>query len=149
MAQVGFFRRHRNNLETTCFHHYQHLDQSHETIIPHHQIHLLYHCLPCRGHRGTSLFLFCHDLQWDSFRIISKYPLRNWLDILKLTKYLTMKGGEKDLLSIHLPNALNVTFYFPLIILGIMLLYIPLFPPMYLHMFAQRKKVLGTSHKLD
>ena len=56
---------------------------------------------------------------------------------------------EKDLLSIHLPNALNVTFSFPLVILGIMLLYIPLFPPMYLHMFAQRKKVLGTSHKLD
>jgi len=58
-------------------------------------------------------------------------------------------SGEKDLLSVHLPNALNVTFSFPLVILGIMLLYIPLFPPMYLHMFAQRKKVLGTSHKLD
>merc|ERR1719184_365000 len=58
-------------------------------------------------------------------------------------------SGEKDLLSIHLPNALNVTFSFLLVILGIMLLYIPLFPPMYLHMFAQRKKVLGTSHKLD
>merc|ERR1712107_579143 len=29
---------------------------------------------------------------------------------------------------------------FPLVILGIMLLYIPLFPPMYLHMFTQRKK---------
>merc|ERR1712233_36993 len=48
-------------------------------------------------------------------------------------------SGEKDLLSVHLPNALNVTFSFPLVILGIMLLYIPLFPPMYLHMFAQRK----------
>jgi len=54
---------------------------------------------------------------------------------------------EKDLLSVHLPNTLNVTFSFPLVILGIMLLYIPLFPPMYLHMFGQRKKVLGS--KLD
>jgi len=38
---------------------------------------------------------------------------------------------------------LNATFSFPLIILGIMLAYIPLFPPMYLYMFGQRKKVLG------
>jgi len=50
---------------------------------------------------------------------------------------------EHDILSVHLPNKLNGTFSFPLIILGIMLLYIPLFPPMYLHMFGQRKKVLG------
>jgi len=51
---------------------------------------------------------------------------------------------EKDIWSIHLPNSLNSTFSFPLLILVIMLLYIPLFPPMYLHMFGQRKKVLGT-----
>jgi len=54
-----------------------------------------------------------------------------------------MHAREKDIGSIGLPNSLNVTFSFPLIILGIMLLYIPLFPPMYLHMFGQRKKVLG------
>jgi len=52
---------------------------------------------------------------------------------------------EHDVLSIHLPNKLNATFSFPLVILGIMLLYIPLFPPMYLHMFGQRKKVLGAA----
>lgn len=50
---------------------------------------------------------------------------------------------EQDILSIHLPNMLNATFSFPLIILGIMLSYIPLFPPMYMYMFGQRKKVLG------
>merc|ERR1712142_747292 len=59
------------------------------------------------------------------------------------------EARDKDVASIHLPNSLNVTFSFPLVILTIMLLYIPLFPPMYLHLFAQRKKVLGTSHKLD
>jgi len=54
-----------------------------------------------------------------------------------------LQAQEQDVLSIHLPNTINATFSFPLIILGIMLLYIPLFPPMYLHMFGQRKKVLG------
>jgi len=52
-------------------------------------------------------------------------------------------SSEKGLLSITLPNSLNFTFSFPLLILGIMLMYIPLFPPMYLHMFTQRKKVLS------
>ena len=50
---------------------------------------------------------------------------------------------NKDILSYHLPNSLNASFSFPLFILVTMLLYIPLFPPMYLHMFGQRKKVLG------
>jgi len=54
-----------------------------------------------------------------------------------------LQALQQDILSFHLPNMLNVTFSFPLIILGIMLAYIPLFPPMYLYMFGQRKKVLG------
>ena len=51
---------------------------------------------------------------------------------------------KQDVLSLHLPNKLNASFSFPLFILITMLLYIPLFPPMYLHMFGQRKKVLGS-----
>jgi len=54
-----------------------------------------------------------------------------------------LQALQQDILSLQLPNMLNVTFSFPLIILGIMLAYIPLFPPMYLYMFGQRKKVLG------
>jgi len=50
---------------------------------------------------------------------------------------------QHDVLSVHLPNKLNASFSFPLFILVTMLLYIPLFPPMYMHMFGQRKKVLG------
>jgi len=46
-----------------------------------------------------------------------------------------------------LPNLLNATFYFPYIIAFIGLLYIPLFPGMYLHVFSQRRKVLGASSK--
>merc|ERR1739848_270134 len=40
---------------------------------------------------------------------------------------------QRDLLSLHLPNTLNASFSFPLFILVTMLLYIPLFPPMYMH----------------
>ena len=54
-----------------------------------------------------------------------------------------LQAMQQDILSVQLPNMLNITFSFPLLILGIMLAYIPLFPPMYLYMFGQRKKVLG------
>merc|ERR1712172_468280 len=120
---------------------------------------ILHLCPPSQDSIGFPLLLFA----WTITEIISPpFPL-TWLRYTffiiaypagvtgeLLCSYAAMiYSGEKDLLSIHLPNALNVTFSFPLVILGIMLLYIPLFPPMYLHMFAQRKKVLGTSHKLD
>jgi len=49
--------------------------------------------------------------------------------------------------SVTLPNVMNATFWFPLVIAVIGLMYIPLFPPMYLHMFAQRRKVLGGEAK--
>ena len=42
-----------------------------------------------------------------------------------------------------LPNALNASFSLPLVMAAVMLLYLPLFPPMYLHMFRQRRRVLG------
>jgi len=56
---------------------------------------------------------------------------------------------ENNTLSILMPNAVNVTFSLAMVILAISLLYIPLFPPMYLHMFGQRKKVLGGGVKQD
>jgi len=53
-------------------------------------------------------------------------------------------ASQHQVLTLQMPNWLNATFSFPLVIVIIMLLYIPLFPPMYLHMFAQRKKVLAS-----
>jgi len=50
---------------------------------------------------------------------------------------------SKGVLTIGMPNSLNFIFNFYLVMIMVMLLYIPLFPPMYLHMFVQRKKVLG------
>ncbi|XP_043283891.1 very-long-chain (3R)-3-hydroxyacyl-CoA dehydratase 2 [Venturia canescens] len=49
-----------------------------------------------------------------------------------------------DAWSYALPNPWNFTFSYRYFLISVMLLYIPLFPQMYLHMFAQRRKVLGT-----
>jgi len=50
-------------------------------------------------------------------------------------------------LSLTLPNRFNATFslYYALIIFA--LLYIPMFPQLYFHVFAQRRKVLGGAQK--
>ncbi len=56
-------------------------------------------------------------------------------------------ASQARVLALELPNRLNATFSFPLVMVAIMLLYIPLFPPMYLHMFGQRRKVLGGEDK--
>ncbi|KAK4879417.1 hypothetical protein RN001_007563 [Aquatica leii] len=50
---------------------------------------------------------------------------------------------QSGMWTVTLPNVLNFTFNYPYLLLGIMALYVPLFPQMYLHMFAQRRKILG------
>lgn len=45
--------------------------------------------------------------------------------------------------TVEMPNDWNSTFSYFAFLWIIMLLYIPLFPQLYLHMFAQRKKILG------
>ena len=47
--------------------------------------------------------------------------------------------------SYDMPNTLNFTFKPYVLTLLVILFYLPGFPPMYFHMFAQRKKVLGKS----
>ena len=89
----------------------------------------------------------CHDEQLNIFHprysfFIIAYPAGVTGELL--CQYTGLfYAYNKDLLSIHLPNNLNASFSFPVFIVITMLLYIPLFPPMYLHMFGQRKKVLG------
>uniref|UniRef100_A0A8D8QU28 Very-long-chain (3R)-3-hydroxyacyl-CoA dehydratase n=1 Tax=Cacopsylla melanoneura TaxID=428564 RepID=A0A8D8QU28_9HEMI len=55
--------------------------------------------------------------------------------------------AETKLWSMELPNAINFTFSYQYFIIYVMLLYIPLFPQLYLHMFGQRKKILGGGSK--
>lgn len=52
---------------------------------------------------------------------------------------------ERGILSIPLPNVANLSFDYYSVLLFVMLLYVPFFPQLYLHMFSQRKKVLGSS----
>jgi very-long-chain (3R)-3-hydroxyacyl-CoA dehydratase len=49
--------------------------------------------------------------------------------------------------SISLPNAWNFSFYFYYLLIGAMAMYPFIFPQLYLHMFAQRRKTLGSSTK--
>ena len=42
--------------------------------------------------------------------------------------------------SMKMPNLFNMSFNFYYVLVGIMMLYVPMFPVMYSHMFAQRKK---------
>lgn len=51
--------------------------------------------------------------------------------------------------SVAMPNALNFTFDLHSTLIIFALLYIPVFPMLYMHMFAQRKKVLGGKSKKD
>jgi len=50
---------------------------------------------------------------------------------------------SSNYMRLDLPNKFNFTFNLYAVTLMVMLYYIPGFPPMYFHMFAQRKKVLG------
>lgn len=55
--------------------------------------------------------------------------------------------AETNMWSIAMPNFLNFTYSYHHVLVIVMALYIPLFPMMYLHMFAQRRKVLGNIEK--
>ncbi|XP_066144091.1 very-long-chain (3R)-3-hydroxyacyl-CoA dehydratase hpo-8 [Euwallacea fornicatus] len=52
--------------------------------------------------------------------------------------------GKGFLYSIDMPNKYNFAFNYQHVLWFLMLLYIPLFPQLYMHMFNQRKKALGS-----
>lgn len=45
--------------------------------------------------------------------------------------------------TVTMPNNFNFIFNYQYFLIGYMLTYIPFFPMLYGHMFAQRKKILG------
>ncbi|KAK7075607.1 hypothetical protein SK128_017994 [Halocaridina rubra] len=57
------------------------------------------------------------------------------------------KASIVGVYSITMPNSLNFTFNFPYALTIFGLMYIPVFPMLYSHMLAQRRKVLHGSHK--
>ncbi|CAH0393162.1 unnamed protein product [Bemisia tabaci] len=50
---------------------------------------------------------------------------------------------EHNLFSLSLPNKLNIAFSYHYFLIFMMLLYIPLFPQMFMHMVHQRRKIIG------
>ncbi|VDI05956.1 very-long-chain (3R)-3-hydroxyacyl-CoA dehydratase, partial [Mytilus galloprovincialis] len=56
---------------------------------------------------------------------------------------------EKKLYYLELPNRANIAFNFYYYLIFTMLMYIPIFPQLYFHMVAQRKKVIGGRTKSD
>ncbi|XP_026726074.1 very-long-chain (3R)-3-hydroxyacyl-CoA dehydratase hpo-8-like [Trichoplusia ni] len=55
--------------------------------------------------------------------------------------------AEKQLFTISMPNAWNVAFNYYYFLVFYMFLYIPIFPFLYGHMLAQRRKMLGKDAK--
>jgi len=84
-----------------------------------------------------------YALVWCRYTFfIALYPIGITGELLCM--YAAQKFvGETQLWSVSLPNKLNFTFSYHYFIIYCMLLYIPLFPQLYLHMFGQRKKVIG------
>jgi len=54
---------------------------------------------------------------------------------------------NKNLFTFSMPNAFNFTFDYQYAMVIAMLSYIPIFPQLYCHMFAQRRKILGGGSK--
>ncbi|XP_012264951.2 very-long-chain (3R)-3-hydroxyacyl-CoA dehydratase 2 [Athalia rosae] len=75
---------------------------------------------------------------------IALYPIGVTGELLCFYAAQQYAQVNSDAWSYTLPNAWNFTFNYNSLLIGVMLLYIPLFPQMYLHMFAQRRKILGS-----
>ncbi|XP_034943474.1 very-long-chain (3R)-3-hydroxyacyl-CoA dehydratase 2 [Chelonus insularis] len=85
-----------------------------------------------------------HILVWLRYTtFIALYPIGVTGELLCFYSAQQYASKNPDLWSYSLPNTWNFTFSYHYLLIAVMLLYIPLFPQMYLHMFAQRKKILG------
>jgi len=82
-------------------------------------------------------------IQWFRYTLfIALYPIGVTGELLCIYAALPYVK-QNQLLTIQMPNPVNLTFDYQYFLILAMLTYIPLFPQLYLHMFAQRKKILG------
>ncbi|XP_041360875.1 very-long-chain (3R)-3-hydroxyacyl-CoA dehydratase 2-like [Gigantopelta aegis] len=86
-----------------------------------------------------------HFLVWLRYTLfIVLYPLGVTGELLVI--WASLSYVEKTrMFSLDLPNQMNISFNFFYYLWFVMLMYIPLFPQLYLHMLTQRKKILGTA----
>lgn len=91
-----------------------------------------------RSFSSNAIKIYLHS--YTTFIVL--YPTGVTGELLCL--YWAQSYAQKNKIwSIELPNSANFTFSYYYFLWIVMLLYIPLFPQLYLHMFALRKKVLG------
>lgn len=91
-----------------------------------------------RSNQFNAIKIYLHS--YTTFIVL--YPTGVTGELLCL--YWAQSYAQKNKIwSIELPNSANFTFSYYYFLWIVMLLYIPLFPQLYLHMFALRKKVLG------
>lgn len=83
---------------------------------------------------------FVKFLRYTTF--IALYPIGVTGELLCIYS-AQQEVNRTKLWTISMPNSANFIFNYSHFLVFVMLLYIPLFPQMYLHMFSQRRKVLG------
>lgn len=82
-------------------------------------------------------------LRYTTFIIL--YPLGVTGELLCMYAAVKYASANPDSWSYILPNKWNFTFSYLYLLIAVMVTYIPGFPPLYLHMFAQRRKILDPS----
>ncbi|XP_063407789.1 very-long-chain (3R)-3-hydroxyacyl-CoA dehydratase 2-like [Mytilus trossulus] len=88
-------------------------------------------------------------IQWCRYTFfIILYPVGVTGELLSIYGSLN-EVVEKKLYYLELPNRANIAFNFYYYLIFTMLMYIPIFPQLYFHMVAQRKKVIGGRTKSD
>lgn len=79
-------------------------------------------------------------LRYTTFIVL--YPIGVTGELLCFYAAVKYANTYSDAWSYVLPNTWNFTFSYLYLLIGVMLLYIPLFPKLYMHMFTQRRKML-------
>jgi very-long-chain (3R)-3-hydroxyacyl-CoA dehydratase len=88
-----------------------------------------------------------HLLIWMRYTFfIVLYPLGASGEVITMLAALPEIARHKHF-TLEMPNALNFGFSFYYFVIILCLIYLPGFPHMYLHMFGQRRKVLGAGAK--
>ncbi|KAK3088042.1 hypothetical protein FSP39_013858 [Pinctada imbricata] len=88
-----------------------------------------------------------YAIQWCRYTFFYVlYPFGVTGELLAVYQSLA-EVKQKKLYHLELPNAANFSFNFYYFLIFFMLMYIPVFPQLYFHMIAQRKKVIGGAKK--
>ncbi|XP_076281461.1 3-hydroxyacyl-CoA dehydratase 1 [Lasioglossum baleicum] len=86
-----------------------------------------------------------HVLVWLRYTLfIGLYPIGVSGELLCAYAASHYAKSHPEFWSYALPNSWNFAFSYHYLLLIVMLTYIPIFPQLYLHMFSQRRKILGT-----